>query len=102
VLQNEIRQNHSGHLPSFSEIMKSLYISVFWSFLTRAVLADTTRFDLDLTWEVEAPDEFERWMVLVNKQFPGPTINIKRGDCVEITVHNHLPFGTTIHSHRIQ
>jgi FtsP/CotA-like multicopper oxidase with cupredoxin domain len=82
--------------------MKYLYISLFWSFLVAAVLADTARFDLDLTWEIGAPDGFERWMVFVNKQFPGPTLNIKQGDRVEITVHNHLPFGTTLHSHGIQ
>jgi FtsP/CotA-like multicopper oxidase with cupredoxin domain len=82
--------------------MKSLYISLFLSLFASAVFAETARFDLDLTWEIGAPDGVERWMIFVNKQFPGPTLNIKQGDRVEVTVHNRLPFGTTLHSHGIQ
>lgn len=56
-------------------------------------------FQLDLTWAKGAPDGFERDMIFVNGQFPGPTLEINQGDDVEILVHNNLPFNTTIHYH---
>jgi FtsP/CotA-like multicopper oxidase with cupredoxin domain len=82
--------------------MKPLYISLLVSSLASVVLGGVARFNLDLTWEIGAPDGVERWMVFVNKQFPGPTLHINQGDHVELTVYNHLPFGTTLHAHGIQ
>ena len=58
-------------------------------------------FELILTWGKGAPDGFERDMILINDQFPGPTLEMNQGDDVEILVHNQLPFNTTIHYHGI-
>ncbi|KAF2811395.1 laccase TilA [Mytilinidion resinicola] len=60
------------------------------------------RFHLDLTWETGSPDGFAREMIHVNGQFPGPTLNINQGDAVEIVVHNHMPYNTTVHFHGIE
>ncbi len=62
----------------------------------------TVHFSLKLTWEKGAPDGFEREMIFMNGQFPGPTLNIVEGDDVEFAVTNNLPFGTTIHFHGIE
>ncbi len=57
------------------------------------------QFDLTLTWEEHAPDGFSREMILVNGQFPGPLLEINQGDEVWVTVHNKLPFNSTMHFH---
>lgn len=58
-------------------------------------------FDLTLTWEAYAPDGFERDMILVNGQFPGPLLELTEGDDVLVNVHNEMPFNTTVHFHGI-
>ncbi|KAK3360615.1 multicopper oxidase-domain-containing protein [Lasiosphaeria hispida] len=59
-------------------------------------------FELALTWEQYAPDGRAREMILVNGQFPGPTLEIFQGDEVEVVVHNKMPFNTTVHFHGIE
>ncbi|KAF4986067.1 hypothetical protein FDECE_16145 [Fusarium decemcellulare] len=59
-------------------------------------------FELTLTWEAYAPDGFERYMILVNGQFPGPLLELTEGDDVQVNVHNEMPFNTTIHFHGIE
>jgi len=41
-------------------------------------------FPIRLTWEKGAPDGFERDMILMNGQFPGPLLSIDEGDDVEV------------------
>ena len=41
-------------------------------------------FPIKLTWEKGAPDGFERDMIFMNGQFPGPTLNLEEGDNVEV------------------
>ena len=48
------------------------------------------KFKFELTWEARAPDGYERNIILVNGQSPGPTIHIKEGDCVEVSDMKHL------------
>lgn len=41
-------------------------------------------------------------MILINGQFPGPTIEANWGDHIEVTVHNNITGpeeGTTLHWH---
>lgn len=45
---------------------------------------ETVRFPLTLTWEKGAPDGFERDMILMNGQFPGPTLEMNEGANVEV------------------
>ena len=56
-------------------------------------------FTLDLTWEKRSPAGFERNLILVNGQHPGPVLEIDQGQDVVVDVHNYLPFNTTIHYH---
>lgn len=38
-------------------------------------------------------------MILINGQFPGPVMEINEGDEVWVTVHNLMPYNTTMHYH---
>ncbi|KAF2193683.1 multicopper oxidase [Zopfia rhizophila CBS 207.26] len=64
--------------------------------------AKDCHFTLELTWNTGSPDGFEREMIFVNDQFPGPTLEIEQGDWVEIQVVNKMPFNTTVHYHGIE
>jgi FtsP/CotA-like multicopper oxidase with cupredoxin domain len=44
-----------------------------------------------LTWEKGAPDGFERYMILTNGQFPGPTLTIEEGDTVYVSLTESVP-----------
>lgn len=70
-----------------------------WLCLAALAFAGTSKFTLDLEWKTGSPDGFEREMIFINGQFPGPTLEIQQGDWVEIVVNNHLPANTTIHAH---
>lgn len=59
----------------------------------------TAYFSLTLTWEPAAPDGFERNIIKMNGQFPGPELVVDEGDDVEVLVWNNLPNQTTIHFH---
>lgn len=70
--------------------------------LSSFVLGDNVNFPITLTWATGSPDGFERNLIYVNGQFPGPTLNITEGDNVEFVVTNQLPWGTTVHFHGIE
>ena len=75
-------------------------------------------FEVNLTWEIQAPDGQNRYVILSNGQFPGPQLNMNYGDDVEVihsiqvypyradssqfVVHNNLPFDSTVHFHGIE
>lgn len=59
----------------------------------------TKRFNLKLTWEMGAPDGFERPMYKINGHFPGPLLELDEGDDVEVFVDNQAPYNTTVHFH---
>jgi FtsP/CotA-like multicopper oxidase with cupredoxin domain len=52
-----------------------------------------------MTWGKGAPDGYERDMIYINGQYPGPLLDIRQDDWVEIEVFNLMPFDTTIHAH---
>lgn len=70
-----------------------------WLTSASTVLASSCHFKLELTWGKGAPDGFERDMIFINGQFPGPLLDIQQHDWVEIEVVNKLPFNTSIHAH---
>jgi len=70
--------------------------------LSAGQLPQTNRFELNVTWELWAPDGVERYQTLVNGQFPGPPLIMDEGDNVEVIVNNFMPFNTTIHYHGIE
>ncbi|KAI7717496.1 laccase-like multicopper oxidase, partial [Hortaea werneckii] len=63
----------------------------------------TRQYDWTVTNTTLAPDGVELPLLVVNGQFPGPTIEANWGDWIEVTVHNQLTGeyeeGTSIHWH---
>ncbi|KAK2009614.1 multicopper oxidase [Colletotrichum eremochloae] len=56
----------------------------------------------NITRAQHSPDGFEKSMIKVNGQSPGPLIEANTGDTIRVTVHNHmLEESTTIHWHGI-
>ena len=61
-------------------------------------------YDLTISRGVIAPDGFQKSALLVNGEFPAPTIEANWGDTFQITVHNNItgpPEGTALHWHGI-
>jgi FtsP/CotA-like multicopper oxidase with cupredoxin domain len=82
-------------MPSFN--MLSFF--AFWLSFATYALATTRHFNLELTWKVGSPDGFEREMIFINNQYPGPALELTQDEWAEVTVVNKLPFNTTIHYH---
>ncbi|KAI7388268.1 laccase-like multicopper oxidase [Hortaea werneckii] len=63
----------------------------------------TRQYDWTVTNTTLSPDGVELPLLVVNGQFPGPTIEANWGDWIEVTVHNQLvgeyEEGTSIHWH---
>ncbi|KAI1337137.1 multicopper oxidase [Xylariaceae sp. FL0016] len=63
----------------------------------------THNYDFNISRGVIAPDGYEKEVILVNGQFPGPLIEANWGDWIEVNVHNNIvndvPEGTAIHWH---
>ncbi|KAF2465641.1 uncharacterized protein BDR25DRAFT_295302 [Lindgomyces ingoldianus] len=79
-----------------------LSLLVLWLGLVVYAFAKDCHFTLELTWKIGAPDGYEREMIFINGQFPGPTLEIDQGDWVEIVVQNNMPYNSTIHYHGIE
>lgn len=63
----------------------------------------TVKYHLEITNGTGSPDGFERPMMLINGQYPGPTIVADWGDDLEITVSSKLRTnGTGMHWHGIR
>ncbi|KAI8932752.1 hypothetical protein NX059_010242 [Plenodomus lindquistii] len=63
----------------------------------------TVKYHLEITNSTGSPDGFERPMMLINGQYPGPTIVADWGDDLEITVTSQLQTnGTGMHWHGIR
>jgi FtsP/CotA-like multicopper oxidase with cupredoxin domain len=67
--------------------------------LPPSTVATTVHFKLELTWGKGSPDGFERDMIYINGQHPGPLLDICQNDWVEIEVSNLMPFNSSIHAH---
>ncbi|CAO2655528.1 Nn.00g043310.m01.CDS01 [Neocucurbitaria sp. VM-36] len=74
---------------------------VLWLSLVAGTLASSCNFKLELTWGKGSPDGYERDMIFINGQYPGPLLEIQQDDWVEVEVINNLPFNTSIHYHGI-
>jgi hypothetical protein len=97
---------HSLSLPIVDILLVVMRGSFLYSglvaSLSSAAFARHVTFPVTLTWEKGAPDGFEREMILMNGQFPGPTLSITEGDDVEFIVSNRLPYETTVHFHGVE
>ncbi len=61
-------------------------------------------YDFTISRGKKAPDGYEKSVLLVNNQFPGPMIEANWGDTIQVTVHNEItgpPEGTAMHWHGI-
>ncbi|KAK5140404.1 hypothetical protein LTR04_003017, partial [Oleoguttula sp. CCFEE 6159] len=62
----------------------------------------TRYYDFSIARAVISPDGVPRDSILVNGQFPGPTIEANWGDYIQVTVHNKIENpveGTSLHWH---
>ncbi|KAI1873892.1 uncharacterized protein JN550_003161 [Neoarthrinium moseri] len=62
----------------------------------------TRTYEWNITRETIAPDGYEKSVILVNEQFPGPLIEANWGDWIEVKVTNQIEDvgeGTAIHWH---
>ncbi|KAI0101362.1 multicopper oxidase [Nemania sp. FL0031] len=61
------------------------------------------KYDFNISRGMIAPDGYEKSVILVNGQFPGPLIEANWGDYIEVNVHNNIveepQEGTAIHWH---
>ena len=86
-----------GHTKQ--EIFK-LQNSMIESYQTKFTIPPKTHeFDLYLSKINLAPDGFQRKVWSINGSYPGPTIEVNKGDRVLIRVHNNLEEVTSIHVH---
>ncbi|KAH7266043.1 hypothetical protein NW759_008114 [Fusarium solani] len=61
------------------------------------------RYDFTVSRGTLAPDGYELPVILVNGQFPGPTIEANWGDTIQVTVNNDIEDeGLALHWHGIQ
>ncbi|KAK2616916.1 Glc7p regulatory subunit [Conoideocrella luteorostrata] len=81
------------HLPALQAITLVLLSSL------SAVSGALVKHDWVITWESGAPNGQERDMILINGNFPGPALLCDEDDDIEITVHNRMPFNTSVHWH---
>ncbi|KAL6240336.1 hypothetical protein RBB50_012740 [Rhinocladiella similis] len=59
-------------------------------------------YDVTISRGSLSPDGYEKGVILINNQFPGPTIEANWGDTIEVIVTNNIttdPEGTSIHWH---
>ena len=49
-------------------------------------------FEINLTWELRAPDGQPRYVILSNGQFPGPQLNMNYGDDVEVSHYSKYKY----------
>ncbi|GKT90026.1 hypothetical protein Ct61P_07876 [Colletotrichum tofieldiae] len=80
---------------------RSRFFLLAWA-LPACVAGALFKQDWVISWEVGAPNGQERQMIKINGQFPGPTILCDEDDDIEISVHNRMPFNTTVHWHGLE
>ncbi|KAF0465097.1 multicopper oxidase [Gigaspora margarita] len=60
---------------------------------------DIKVYNLTITKKNMAPDGFTREMFVINDKFPGPLIEVNKGDTLVLNVKNDFDDVTTIHAH---
>ena len=75
------------HFQEF-RIMFSSYCFLFAIVLNLCVIRPSigakVDFEVDLTWEIRAPDGQQRYVILTNGHFPGPPLLLNQGDDVKV------------------
>src|ERR1043166_3893488 len=83
---------------NFNEMaIYKIFFLIVWATLVsstliqpRAYEPQTRTFELILRKITLAPDGFSRSLKTINGQYPGPTIEVTKGDRVVMNVHNEL------------
>lgn len=86
---------HIAYIQSFAMLS---FLTLCFS-LAAVTLASQCNFKLELTVGRGSPDGYERDMIFINGQYPGPLLEINQDDWVEIEVVNNMPFNSSIHYH---
>lgn len=77
-----------------------LSLSLLLPLLLSQVLAETITLNWSIGWKRLAPDGFSRPVIVVNNQWPPPTISVMEGDRLILHITNNLGNETTsIHFH---
>ncbi|OZJ06434.1 hypothetical protein BZG36_00484 [Bifiguratus adelaidae] len=66
---------------------------------TTSSMVTTRYYEFNVSQMLGAPDGYQRTMLVVNGQYPGPLIECNTGDRLVIKVNNQLDSGTAIHWH---
>lgn len=89
---------------TFREIF--FFYIIFWTtvvsptpILNRGYIPKTNIFDFTIEKVTLAPDGFTRQLSTVNGQYPGPAIEVNKGDRIVMKIHNKLGEPTAIHAH---
>lgn len=77
-----------------------IYISLL-TFSVQAGAATENKINLEINYKTVHFKGKTKRAIAVNNQIPGPTLHLKEGEPVCITVHNCLEEGTTIHWHGV-
>uniref|UniRef100_U9SVW8 Uncharacterized protein n=1 Tax=Rhizophagus irregularis (strain DAOM 181602 / DAOM 197198 / MUCL 43194) TaxID=747089 RepID=U9SVW8_RHIID len=79
---------------------------IFWTavvsptpILNRGYIPKTNNIDFTIEKVTLAPDGFTRQLSTVNGQFPGPTIEVNKGDRILMKIRNKLGESTAMHAH---
>jgi FtsP/CotA-like multicopper oxidase with cupredoxin domain len=72
-------------LLATSSILLAVNVCLTFSAAVKTTRDEHKRFELDITWDVKAPDGYSRPQVLINGMSPGPTIHVTQGDSVEVS-----------------
>lgn len=64
--------------------------------------AQTRTFAWNITSASLRPDGVSRKVILINDEFPGPTIETRSGDNIVVRIYNHLEEGVSFHWHGLQ
>ena len=56
-------------------------------------------YSFNISKQTIAPDGVKKSAIVVNGAYPGPTIEANWGDMIQVTVHNNMNEGTSLHWH---
>ena len=80
--------------------MRNLVPLVVILFSALLTATQCKEYEFNVAWQYRTPDCVERPTMVINGEFPGPTIRVRAGEQVKVKVQNNLPSDAiTIHWH---
>jgi FtsP/CotA-like multicopper oxidase with cupredoxin domain len=84
-------------------VLRSWHVDcLIWLLVCSIADAATRKYDFTISRGMISPDGTKKLALLVNNQYPGPTIEANWKDTIEVTVHNRIAApgeGTSLHWH---